>query len=101
MKQEKLVRDNIPELIRSQGKQVKTHIATEEEYWEKLQDKVAEEMAEFQAEPGIAEFVDVLEVLDAVASYKKFDRSEVEKFRQEKAKERGTFSKRVILDNVE
>lgn len=101
MKPRKLVRDNIPELISKQGKNVKSHTASDQEYWELLQDKFAEEIAEFQAEPGIAEFVDVLDVLDAIAEYKGFSGEEIEKARREKKEERGSFSKRIVLDEIE
>jgi len=40
----------------------------------------------------------LLEVISAVADYKRFDRAEIEKIRNKKAEERGGFQDRIILD---
>jgi predicted house-cleaning noncanonical NTP pyrophosphatase (MazG superfamily) len=73
-------------------------VADEKEYWEKLKEKLVEEMEEFKADESIEEFADLLEVIDAVATYKKFDMTEVNKVREKKAEERGRFNDRIILD---
>lgn len=98
MKYNKLVRDKIPEYIRKKGGNPITHIADDAEYWQKLKEKLIEEMEEFKKDESMEEFADLLEVIDAIADYKKFDRNEVEKMREEKAKERGRFKDKIILD---
>ncbi len=98
MKYNKLVRDNIPEYIRSKGGSPVTHIADDQEYWQKLKEKLAEELAEFQKDESAEELADLLEVIDAVIDYKKFDRANIEEIRSKKAKERGKFKERIILD---
>ena len=100
MKYNKLVRDAIPEYIRSKGGNPRTHIADEKEYWEKLKEKLTEEVKEFLADESIEEFGDVLEVLDAILTYKQFDREEVQRVREKKVVERGRFEKRIILDEA-
>jgi len=47
---------------------------------------------------NIEEFADILEVIDPIADYKKFDRKEIEKVREKKAEERGKFRDKIILD---
>jgi len=98
MKYNKLVRDKIPENIRRKGEKAITHIASEAEYWQKLKEKLSEEVAEFNKDESMEEFADLLEVVDAIADYKKFDKTEVNKVKEKKAIEKGKFKNRVILD---
>ena len=98
MKYNKLVRDKISEYIRKKGGVPITHIADDAEYWEKLKEKLLEEIEEFRKDENAEEFADILEVLDAIADYKGFDRSEVERIKKEKAEERGKFKERIILE---
>jgi predicted house-cleaning noncanonical NTP pyrophosphatase (MazG superfamily) len=98
MRYEKLVRDNIPEHIVSKGGTPITHIAEDTEYWQKLKEKLSEEVKEFNEAESADELADVLEVIDAIIDYKKFDRSSIEKIKKDKAEDRGKFDKRIILD---
>lgn len=98
MKYNKLVRDRIPEIIIGKGGKPVTHTADDLEYWEKLKEKLQEEVAEFSENEVIEEMADILEVIDAMCDYKNFDREAVEAARQRKAKERGSFIKKIILE---
>lgn len=98
MKYNKLVRDKIPEHIRSKGETAITHIAGDEEYWVKLKEKLQEEIKEFEQGANAEELADILEVLDAIIDYKKFDRAEIAKIKTDKAEKRGKFRERIILD---
>ena len=98
MKYNKLIRDKIPEYIKSKGGTPITHRADEAEYWQKLKAKLQEEIAEFLEAENLEELVDVLEVLEAVQEYKKFDPAEVKSAKGQKAEKRGTFKGRIILD---
>jgi len=96
----KLVRDKIPEIIRKKGLVPVIHIATDEEYWQKLKEKLQEEISEFIKDSNEEELADILEVVYAVCDYKRFDIKEIEKLRKKKARERGAFSGRIILDET-
>ena len=74
------------------------HIATEEEYWQKLKEKLSEEVAEFQEDESAEEYVDILEVLEAIAIYKKFDDKEIKEIKNNKVEKKGAFKNMVILD---
>ena len=100
MKYNKLVRDNIPEYIKSKGKVPITHIADETEYWQKLKEKLQEEVNEFLKDGNIEEIADILEVIDAIANYKKFSREDIGRIKEKKAEERGKFKDRIILEEA-
>lgn len=97
-KYNKLVRDKIPEIIKKKGGKYKIHIANRKEYWEKLKEKLSEEIKEFSENETIEEFADILEVLDVARDYKKFNKTKLEAIKKKKAKERGGFKKGIILE---
>ena len=98
MKYNKLVRDKIPEYIKSEGGNAIVHIADDKEYWQKLKEKLQEEVNEFMEAESIEEMADVLEVIDAISDFKDFDRINLEKVRNKKAEERGKFKDKIILE---
>lgn len=98
--QPKLVRDKIPAVIEAAGRSCASHIADGGEYWQKLREKLNEEVAEFLEAENIEELADVLEVIEAICAYKQFDRETVEELRLKKKEERGGFEGRIILDEI-
>ena len=100
MKTYKLVRDKIPEIIKNKGRESIVYVADESEYWEKLKEKLEEEVKEFKESENIEEMADILEVIDAMIAYKKFNKKEIESVKKKKAKERGRFEKRIILETA-
>ncbi len=101
----KLVRDKIPEIIEKAGKKPVTHIADDSEYWDKLKLKLQEEVDEVleadSPEEVKEELADIIEVINAICDFKSIDITEVESLREKKAKERGGFKDKIILDDVE
>ena len=98
MEYNKLVRDKIPEYIKSKGGVPITHIADDAEYWQKLKEKLQEEINEFIQAESIEEMADILEVIDAIIDFRKFDREELQKVKTKKAEERGKFKDKIILE---
>jgi predicted house-cleaning noncanonical NTP pyrophosphatase (MazG superfamily) len=98
MKYNKLVRDKIPEIIKSKGKKPIIHIASDKEYREKLKEKLLEETKEFIKSESVEEIADILEVVDAILDYKKISPKEINLAKNKKLKERGGFKKKIILD---
>jgi predicted house-cleaning noncanonical NTP pyrophosphatase (MazG superfamily) len=97
-KYNKLVRDKIPQHIKSLGKPCDYHIANDKEYWLKLKEKLIEEVNEFNKEESKDELADILEVIDAICKFKKYNKKEISKIQKQKRKERGSFNKRIILE---
>ena len=64
----KLVRDEIPNILTEKGKKFTSHVAKDkEEYKNKLMEKLQEEVGEFLEKPCVEEIADIQEVLDALA----------------------------------
>lgn len=101
----KLVRDRIPFIITSQGKECRTRILNAEEYEIELKTKLREESAEyFKADhnnDALEELADMLEVIRALAEAHGSDWAELESIRAEKAEARGGFQERVYLIDVD
>lgn len=76
------------------------HVADNKEYWKRLKEKLNEEVDEFVNDESPEEFADILEVLDAIADYKQFDRNKIQEIKRRKAQEKGVFKDRIILDEV-
>ncbi|MCD6403076.1 MAG: nucleoside triphosphate pyrophosphohydrolase [Candidatus Aenigmarchaeota archaeon] len=100
MKKPKLVRDKIPELIEKDSLLPIFHIADDEEYWQKLKEKLLEEVNEFIEEENVEELADILEVINAICEFLKVDISHLESIRKRKRVERGGFEKRIVLKEV-
>lgn len=100
MKYNKLVRDKIPEIIKSRGSTPFTHIASEEEYSKKLREKLTEEVNEFLEEPNKEELADILEVIFALCDYHNITKEDLELARKEKNEKRGAFKEKIILDET-
>jgi len=90
----------IPEIIRANKAEPKIHIATSSEFEEKLLEKLQEEVLEFQEAKSVEELADILEVIDAIKILYEWSDSSVQKVKSQKAAARGTFSKKLILEEV-
>ncbi|MEF3356113.1 nucleoside triphosphate pyrophosphohydrolase [Paenibacillus sp. GYB006] len=101
----KLVRDLIPSIIQSQGKQCKTLILDEETYKSALRAKLEEEHREYQEaetdELANEELSDMLEVIYALASIHGISEEELNKIRKEKAHQCGEFKEKIFLVEVD
>ncbi len=101
IKYHKLVRDRIPEIIEKSGKTCITSELSAPEYVEMLDEKLNEELAEYQESKSPEELADLLEVIRAVAVARGSSIEEIENIRIEKAAKRGGFEKRLLLLEVQ
>jgi predicted house-cleaning noncanonical NTP pyrophosphatase (MazG superfamily) len=101
----KLVRDRIPDIIESTGKQFSTRIMENDEYIIELKNKIFEELEEYiNAEndnEAIEELADLLEIIHALAECHGASFEKVEEVRKKKAQKRGGFKEKIFLIEVE
>ena len=96
----KLVRDKIPEIIEKEGKTCTCSVLSDENYLKMLDEKLNEELAEYQEDKSMEELADLLEVIKAVALARGSSFEKVEEIRRTKAEKRGGFDKRIYLEEV-
>ena len=100
MQYHKLVRDRIPELIRKNGGNPKLHCADCITFGYALKNKLREEVEEFCQSEKPEEIADILEVIEEICRYHGFSQKSVERIKKKKAKEKGRFRKRIILEEA-
>ena len=98
----KLVRDRIPEIIRSSGREPEVERLTGEWLALALKDKLVEEACELRQSGDVyEELADVLEVVDAIVQYYGVDREKLEKIKADKLERAGGFRDGYVLKNGE
>ena len=96
----KLVRDRIPEIIEADGKTCICETLSHEDYLRLLDEKLNEELAEYQESKSLEELADLLEVMQAVVKARGWTAEELEQMRADKAAKRGGFEKKLLLKQV-
>ncbi len=96
----KLVRDNIPDLIREQGETPVIRTLNDEDYALCLAEKLREEVEEFLEDSNLDELSDILEVLEALSNLHGWTDGEIQRVRRDKAEQRGSFRERIFLEKV-
>lgn len=96
----KLVRDRIPEIIESDGKICDYETLSDKDYIILLDQKLNEELAEYQESKSLEELADLLEVMQAVVKARGWTMEQLESLRAEKAAKRGGFEKKLLLKEV-
>lgn len=100
----KLVRDNIPDIINGNGEIPITRILSQEEYKQELENKLYEEYQEVlnttNSKDRIEELADMLEIMIALAKLEDKSLEDVLEVAQTKRLKRGGFEKRIYLEKV-
>lgn len=100
----KLVRDQIPEIIQADGGRAVTRVLDEDGYRLALLEKLTEEAYEARAASTgqlAGELADVLEVLQAITEAHSLTWDEIVALAERKRDERGGFAGRIFLEYVE
>lgn len=93
----KLVRDKIPDIIKSKGENCKFEVLNDEDYKDFLDKKLNEEVAEYQSSKSLTELADIIEVIYAIAKTRGFTPEQMEELRILKKESKGGFSKGILL----
>lgn len=99
----KLVRDNIPSIIKGNGATPITRILNEEEYKKELEKKLYEEyneVLEASGEDRVEELADMIEVIKYLAKLEGKELGDVIKTADEKSTKRGAFNDKIFLEKV-
>ena len=96
----KLVRDRIPEIIESTGKTCRTEVLDDRAYLALLDEKLGEELAEYQQSESLEELADLLEVMEAVVSARGYTWEQLLAVKAEKKAARGGFEDKLLLMEV-
>lgn len=100
----KLVRDKIPQIIESNGKQCTVRLLDDNEYDAAIKLKMQEELDEFlestEQQKQIEELADLLEVMYSFAQSKGMGREELNRVRLKKRDQRGGFDMKIMLCEV-
>ncbi len=97
----KLVRDNIPDIIINSEKTPMIRVVEGGEFEEALKEKLREECEEFIDSGKTDELVDILELVHKFSNLKGISFDELDDLREEKREKRGGFDKGIFLEKVE
>lgn len=98
----KLVRDNILDILQQKNIICKHKILNNEQYIEALKDKVIEEALEVkEGSKTLEEICDVLEVVECLIKAMNVSYSEILYMMYKKREEKGSFDKKIFCESVE
>lgn len=104
-KVEKLIRDQLPTIMRAKGIVVHERTMEQNEFIQKLRDKLLEEAEEVRQAQNIEELLeelaDVLEIIKTLSSANGLTMQQVEEKRIEKCKLKGGFEGRIFNHRVD
>ena len=81
IKYNKAIRDKIPQIIESSGKNCNVKKLSDSEFLAELEKKLVEELNEYQESKDVEELADILEVIYRVAQLRGVSKEELEKIK--------------------
>lgn len=101
---DKLVRDNIPNIIKNNGGEPIYRELEQDEYWDYLLKKDEEELLEVKEAKSLSdrkmELADKLEIIRAMAEFSGFSLQDIIEESDIKKEKNGGFQKRLLLEKV-
>lgn len=97
---DKLVRDNVPNIIELAGKKCDVKIVSDKESLQYLYKKLDEEINELLNDENLDEVADIMEVLFAIANRYGYTDKDVLDRREQMKISRGGFEKNIVLNKT-
>lgn len=97
---DKLIRDKIPQIIEKDGRTCETVKVNREEHYQRLKEKLMEEVTEFIQDENIEELADIYEVIAALSEFVGKGEEELMEVRNKKREERGGFREGIVLKST-
>lgn len=97
---DKLIRDKIPQIIEKDGRTCETIKVSREEHYQRLKEKLMEEVTEFIQDENIEELADIYEVIAALSEFVGKGEEELMEVRNKKRDERGGFREGIVLKST-
>jgi len=94
----KLVRNKIPQIIREDGNQPIIRTLSDSEYLIELDNKLNEEIAEYQADKSLEELVHVMEVIYAICDARGYSINDLMRLKEKKRVSRGGFEEKIYWE---
>ena len=99
----KLVRDNIPNIIKNNNEEPIIRVLSDEEYKKELEKKLLEEyneVIESNSKARLEELADMLEVISSLAQLEGANLEQVIELSKTKKEKRGSFDNKIFLEKV-
>lgn len=100
MNHNKAIRDKIPEIIIQSGSKCNVKKLSDEEFLEKLEEKLSEEVSEYLKSNSIEELADIQEVIQRILELKGISKEKLIEIQNMKRDERGGFDNNLFLVNT-
>jgi predicted house-cleaning noncanonical NTP pyrophosphatase (MazG superfamily) len=96
----KLIRDKMPEIMLAKRQEATVRILDAKSYNKALNEKLHEELLEYENGESVEELADLYEVIRAILKHKGVSMRQFERIRKEKLERNGGFEKRIFLIEV-
>ena len=93
----KAIRDKIPEIIKKSGHEYNVKVLSDKEFLSKLEEKLGEELQEYQESKSVEELADIIQVIYRISELKGKTEEQLEEIRIKKGEDIGRFDKNLFL----
>lgn len=97
----KLVRDRIPEIFESSGRDVEYKILSDSQVLLALQEKLLEKAENFAKHPSESEVSDIFELMDAIIEKFEYEQLHIDYLKMKNREVKGGYTKNIYLISVD
>ncbi len=100
IKNNKAIRDKIPEIIKESGSSCNVKILSNDDFLLELEKKLSEELNEYLENKSVEELADIVEIINRILSLKNISLEDFEKIKRDKFTKNGGFEKNLFLTDT-